>query len=136
VPCQRSYVAQGTGFSSGGGRISLKYRIASAESRLRVLSPGLRVVSILGGLTDGIADIATFGDEVVERSPDETIEDFQCRARALAIAAGSRSLVFGGLVLRRPPDCRKYTDFRGELSTRFSRRLGAGCRFQSDIPTP
>jgi hypothetical protein len=97
VPCQRSYVAQGTGFSSGGGRISLKYRIASAESRLRVLSPGLRVVSISGGLTDGIADIATFGDEVVERSPDETIEDFQCRARALAIAAGSRSLVFGGL---------------------------------------
>jgi hypothetical protein len=77
--------------------MTLRARIGAAEGRLRVLSPGLRVTVIQGGLSDGVADIATFGDETVGRLEDETVEAFQRRARELAIAAGARWLTFGGL---------------------------------------
>ena len=77
--------------------MGVKERIAGAEARLRLLSPGLRVVEIEGGLSDLRGDLATFGDQIVEREADETIEDFQRRARALATVSGSRLVVFGGL---------------------------------------
>jgi hypothetical protein len=78
--------------------MSLLGRIAGAEARLRLLSPGMREVVIRGGLTDDASgDFAAFGDEYVEREGGETVEAFQIRVRQLAQEAGSQLIVFGGL---------------------------------------
>jgi hypothetical protein len=39
--------------------LTLRARLAHAEARLAILRPGLRVISIRGGLEDGVADCAT-----------------------------------------------------------------------------
>lgn len=80
--------------------MTLRARIAGAEARLRILSPGLRIISIRGGIDrDAHEKFATHGErgEIIERQPGEGAESFQRRARQLADAAGSRVLIFGGL---------------------------------------
>jgi hypothetical protein len=80
--------------------MTLRARIAGAEARLRILSPGLRIISIRGGLDrDAHEKYATHGEcgEIIERQADEDAASFQRRARQLADAAGSRVLIFGGL---------------------------------------
>ena len=57
----------------------------------------VQTITIQGGLTAGVADIAQFGDVQIERLPDETVEAFEQRAHDLAIAAGASTLVLGGL---------------------------------------
>jgi DNA polymerase III sliding clamp (beta) subunit (PCNA family) len=57
----------------------------------------IQTITIQGGLTAGVADIAHFGDVQIERLPDETVEAFEQRAHDLAIAAGASTLVIGGL---------------------------------------
>jgi hypothetical protein len=53
-------------------------------------------IMIRGGLEDdATGDFATVGDVLIEREPDETVDDF--RARAAAVAAGRDCVVFGGL---------------------------------------
>ena len=56
-----------------------------------------QTIVISGGLTAGVADIATVGEVQIERLPDETVEAFEQRAHDLAIAAGASTLVLGGL---------------------------------------
>jgi hypothetical protein len=51
------------------------------------------IIMIGGGLKDDASgDFAQLGDATVERETGESIEDFQRRARELAIAAGSPRL--------------------------------------------
>jgi hypothetical protein len=57
----------------------------------------IQTITIQGGLTAGVADIAHFGDVQIERLPDETVEAFERRVHDLAIAAGASTLVLGGL---------------------------------------
>jgi hypothetical protein len=76
--------------------MSLLSRLAGAESRLRILRPGLRVIEISGGLEDGVAPIATIDGAPFQRQANEPPEDFRARARAAAIA-GARTLIYGGL---------------------------------------
>jgi hypothetical protein len=56
-----------------------------------------QTIVISGGLQDGVADIAQFGDVLIEREAGETIEAFQIRARDAARAAGAEFVTFGGL---------------------------------------
>jgi hypothetical protein len=77
--------------------MSLLSRLAGAEARLAILRPGLRVIEISGGLEDGVAPIATIDGDQLERLADETSDEFRARARAAAIAAGARTLIYGGL---------------------------------------
>jgi hypothetical protein len=94
--------ASGTGLSIGSAVWTLKYRIASAEARLRLLSPGLRVISIRGGLApDASGDFTTFNGVQIEREADETPDGFRVRAHEEARAAGAKVLAYGGLP-RRP----------------------------------
>ena len=72
-------------------------RLSGAESRLRILRPGLRVIEISGGLEDGVAPIATIDGAPFERQDNEPIEDFRARARAAASDAAARTLIYGGL---------------------------------------
>jgi hypothetical protein len=51
------------------------------------------IITISGGLTDGVADIATIGDQAVARAPDETLEAFRARARG-GCSGGPRSRHF------------------------------------------
>jgi hypothetical protein len=48
-------------------------------------------------IEDGVADIAQFGDTLIEREDGETLERFQIRARDAARAAGAEFVTFGGL---------------------------------------
>jgi hypothetical protein len=81
--------------------VTLKARLASVEQRLAILRPGLRVVTIRGGLTaDASGDIATIDGAPFGRQDNEPIEDFRARARATAIDAGAKTLIFGGLPAR------------------------------------
>ena len=57
----------------------------------------IQTIFISGGVTNGVTDIATFGEVQIERLPDETVEAFEQRAHDLAIAAGASTLVLGGL---------------------------------------
>jgi hypothetical protein len=57
----------------------------------------IQTITIQGGLTAGVADIAHFGDVQIERLPDETVEAFERRAHDLARGAGASTLVLGGL---------------------------------------
>jgi hypothetical protein len=57
----------------------------------------IQTITIQGGLTAGVADIAHFGDVQIEREAGETIERFQIRAREAAVAAGCGHVIFGGL---------------------------------------
>ena len=75
----------------------LKARIASAEARARILSPGLRIVTIEGGLRDGVADVAEYGDEIIHRREGESVELFRARAVEEATVFGARLVVLGGL---------------------------------------
>jgi hypothetical protein len=79
----------------------LMSRIAGAEARLRLLRPGLRVISIRGGLQNGVADLATVDGVELEPAPGESSDAFRARARESAIAAGAKVLVFGGLPMAR-----------------------------------
>jgi hypothetical protein len=79
----------------------LMSRIAGAEARLRLLRPGLRVISIKGGLAPGVADLATVDGVEIEPAPGESSDAFRVRAREAAIAAGAKVLVFGGLPMAR-----------------------------------
>jgi hypothetical protein len=56
-----------------------------------------QTIVISGGLTAGVADIAQFGETLLEREDGETIERFHIRARAAACAAGAGFVTFGGL---------------------------------------
>jgi hypothetical protein len=81
--------------------LSIASRIASAEGRLAILRPGLRIITIHGGLTaDASGDIATIDGEQLARLVDETSDEFRSRAMAAAIAAGARTLIYGGLPMR------------------------------------
>jgi hypothetical protein len=78
--------------------MSLAARIASAEARARILSPGLRVISIRGGLAaDASGDRASYGSVHLERAPNETPGAFRARAHEGAKDSGAKVLVFGGL---------------------------------------
>ena len=78
--------------------MSLLSRIAGAEARLSILRPGLRILSIRGGLKDDASgDFATVDGRPLARADGETSEDFRARARAAAIEAGARTLIYGGL---------------------------------------
>jgi hypothetical protein len=78
--------------------MSLLGRIAGAEARLRLLSPGMREIVIRGGLTpDASTEFARVGDRRIDRGACEDVEAFQNRVRQLAHEAGSRLVVFGGL---------------------------------------
>jgi hypothetical protein len=57
----------------------------------------VQTITIQGGLTAGVADIAQFGETLLEREDGETIERFHIRARAAACAAGAGFVTFGGL---------------------------------------
>jgi hypothetical protein len=57
----------------------------------------IQTIVISGGLTAGVADIAQFGDTLIEREDGETIEHFQIRARVAAAAARAEFVIFGGL---------------------------------------
>jgi hypothetical protein len=57
----------------------------------------IQTITIQGGLTAGVADIAQFGDVLIDREDGETIEHFQIRARDAARAAGAEFVTFGGL---------------------------------------
>jgi hypothetical protein len=78
--------------------VSLNARLAYAERALAILRPGLRVITIRGGLTaDASGDIATIDGDHLKRLAGETSDGFRARARAAAIAAGARTLIYGGL---------------------------------------
>jgi hypothetical protein len=78
--------------------MSLLSRIACAEHALSILRPGLRVISIRGGLKDDASgDFATIDGRPMARADGETSEDFCARARAAAIERAARTLIFGGL---------------------------------------
>jgi hypothetical protein len=78
--------------------LSLLSRIAGAEARLSILRPGLRILSIRGGLKDDASgDFATVDGRPLARADGETSEDFRARARAAAIDAAARTLIYGGL---------------------------------------
>ena len=66
--------------------MSTASRISSAEQRLRVLRPGLRIVTVRGGLQDGIADHAEIDGAQIVREPDESSEAFRQRAIACRTA--------------------------------------------------
>jgi hypothetical protein len=72
-------------------------RIAGAEQRLRVLRPGLRVVSIRGGLQPGVADHAEIDGAPIVRQPDESSEAFRQRAIGIAQSTNAKLIVLGGL---------------------------------------
>jgi hypothetical protein len=57
----------------------------------------IQTITIQGGLTAVVADIAQFDDVLLEREDGETIEAFQIRAREAAVAAGCGQVIFGGL---------------------------------------
>jgi hypothetical protein len=57
----------------------------------------IQTIVIAGGLTAGVADVATFGAVQIERLPDETVGAFERRAHDLARGAGASTLVLGGL---------------------------------------
>jgi hypothetical protein len=61
--------------------MSTASRISSAEQRLRVLRPGLRIVTVRGGLQDGIADHAEIDGAQIVREPERA--DRVSRARPL-----------------------------------------------------
>jgi hypothetical protein len=48
----------------------------------------IQTITIQGGLTAGVADIAQFGDVQIERLPDETVEAFEQRAHDLGDSCG------------------------------------------------
>jgi hypothetical protein len=78
--------------------MSLLSRIACAEHALSILRPGLRIISILGGLKDdSTGDFARIDGLSMARADGETSEDFRARARAAAIDAAARTLIYGGL---------------------------------------
>jgi hypothetical protein len=77
--------------------MTLKARIVAAEQRARILSPGLRVVSIRGGLDRGIASIATIDGVNLAQSEDESPEEFRARAYRVAKESHAKCLIFGGL---------------------------------------
>jgi hypothetical protein len=77
--------------------MTLRARIATAEGRLAILRPGLRVINIRGGLAPAVSDIATIDGEPIARADGETSEAFRARACEAAIAAGAKVLVLGGL---------------------------------------
>jgi hypothetical protein len=77
--------------------MSIANRIAGAERAMSLIRPGLRVINVRGGLAPGVADIATIDGEPLARSGGETPEAFRARAREVAIAAGAKVLVLGGL---------------------------------------
>jgi hypothetical protein len=52
----------------------------------------IQTITIQGGLTAAVADIAHFGDVQIERLPDETVEAFKQRAHDLARGAGATRL--------------------------------------------
>jgi hypothetical protein len=54
-------------------------------------------IMIRGGLTAGVADIAQFGETLLEREDGESVDVFRARAREAAEAAGCGHVIFGGL---------------------------------------
>jgi hypothetical protein len=77
--------------------MTLKARLAHAEAMLAILRPGLRVISIRGGLEDGVADCATIDGRPFKCWEGEPSDAFRLRAKAYAVDADARVLVFGGL---------------------------------------
>jgi hypothetical protein len=77
--------------------MTLRARIATAEGRLAILRPGLRVIVVRGGLAPGVSDIATIDGEPLARADGETSEAFRARAREVAISSNAKVLVLGGL---------------------------------------
>jgi hypothetical protein len=57
----------------------------------------VQTIVIAGGLAAGVADIAQFGDVLLEREDGETLERFQIRARDAALSARAEFVIFGGL---------------------------------------
>ena len=76
---------------------SIERRLAAIERQMTPPAPTILEIVIRGGLTPGVAPIASFGSNRWEAAPDELFEAFRARAVAAARAAGERSLIFGGL---------------------------------------
>jgi hypothetical protein len=57
----------------------------------------VQTIVISGGMADGVADIAQFGETLLERAAGETLAQFQIRARDAALSARAEFVIFGGL---------------------------------------
>jgi ATP phosphoribosyltransferase len=57
----------------------------------------VQTIVISGGMADRVADIAQFGETLLEREDGETVDIFRARAREAAEAAGCGHIVLGGL---------------------------------------
>jgi hypothetical protein len=69
-----------------------------APEGLEWIEAAPEVIVVKGGIAeDASGEFAQFGDTLVERAPEESIEDFQIRARNAARAAGVGFVTFGGL---------------------------------------
>ncbi len=68
------------------------------EQRLNQrLGNQIEVVTITGGLTDGVTPQANFGDYEWAVGADECFEEFRARVMAAAESEGITRVVFGGL---------------------------------------
>jgi hypothetical protein len=75
---------------------SLESRISALEKARRV-GGEVNIVIIRGGLHGGDPTFGKVGEMHLERSEDEAFPTFVERARAAAVLAGERLVVFGGL---------------------------------------
>lgn len=82
-------------------RRDIARRLRCLERRVGIVAdlPARAILEITfrGGLTSGIARIASFGTHEREAAPDETFEAFRARAKAAAEAEGATHIVFGGM---------------------------------------
>ncbi len=79
----------------GNNQTARLHRLEAVMNRVR---PKLLSIVIVGGLPgDRHENFAQAGDMLWEREANETVADFQRRAREAALSSGQRFIVFGGL---------------------------------------
>ena len=92
VPDFRARVREAVG-DMGGGVLAW-----GAPDGLEWIEAAPEVIVVKGGIAeDASGEFAQFGDRRIERAPEESIEQFQIRARDAARAAGVGFVTFGGL---------------------------------------
>ena len=94
----------------------LKRRLGAIERRQNSRTPKIQEVVILGGLSSGIAPIASFGGPEIRADPDETFGAFRARVHAIAENKNAKLITFGGLPTT--PFTYEYAEARDDLKPR------------------
>jgi hypothetical protein len=97
---------------------AIERRVAAAERRFSPRPSPIRQIVISGGLSKGIAPIASVGSSQFQMraEPDETFGTFRARVLALARTERATLVIFGGL-----PDTPfdyEYADAQDDLKLR------------------